>query len=381
MSIHLGTDAAAGYGLEAHDVAGLDTPLAGTGNYRFCERVLGARFRRGDEAQKIILAPAVDGRYVGEGGLALRESTRLVEHDGIYARDVLECRGVLDEDVVLRPNARAYRHGGRGRQAQSIGAGDHHRRDRESHRRDGGSATQEVPGEEGDDAGADGQDHQVLSGAVGKPLAGGLGVLRLLDEIHDLGESGVRTDCGGPKADAAAAVDRAGNDRISGPLGEGNALPRDQRLVYARLAHYDLAVHGHLVAGPKHDGVIETHLAAGDLHLFAVPDNGRLRRHEIEERPKGVVGTAPGAHLHPVAEEDEGDEHGGGLVERLAAEEGDQDAEEIGCEYTCRDEDAHVEGAAAQRVVGTGDEDPSRVEDDRGGEQQHDDVLAEPERG
>src|SRR5215203_5632476 len=107
VSIHRGTYAAAGYGLEARGVAGLDTHLAGTSNYRFCERVLGVLLSRGHEAQKIILAPAVNGRYVGEGGLALRESARLVEHNGIGARDVLKGRRVLDQDVVPRPDARA----------------------------------------------------------------------------------------------------------------------------------------------------------------------------------------------------------------------------------------------------------------------------------
>ena len=71
-------------------------------------------------------------------------------------------------------------------------------------------------------------------------------------------------------------------------------------------------------------------------------DHSRLRRHEVEERPQGVVGAAPGAHLHPVPKEDEGDQHGRRLVERFSAEEGDQDAEQVGCEHARGDEHAHV---------------------------------------
>src|SRR5215212_11763432 len=115
------------------------------------------------------------------------------------------------------------------------------------------------------------------------PLARSLGILGLLDEVHDLGECGVSADGGGPEAYASAAVDRSGDNRVSGTLRDRNALPRDQSLVYARLAVRDLAVHGHLVAGPEHNGVVETHLAARDGHLFAVPDHRRLRRHEVEE--------------------------------------------------------------------------------------------------
>src|SRR5215203_3236945 len=326
MAIHLRPDSVTGYGLEARGVSWLYAPLAGAGDYGLGQRVLRVLLGRGDEPKEVLLAPAVRGEDVGQGRLTLRKGTCLVEDDSVYARDVLEGGRVLDQDVVPGSDARAHGHGGRRRQAEGVGASDHHRRDGERHGRNGRGATEEVPGEEGDDAGADGQDHQVLCGPVGQPLARSLGVLGLLDEIDDLGQRRVRADGGGPEAHATAAVYRARDHGVSGPLGDGNALPRDQRLVYARLAHYDLAVHGHLVAGPEHNGLVEAHLAAGYLHLFAVPDHPRLRRHEVEERPEGVAGAAPGAHLHPVAEEYEGDQHGGGLVERLAAQKGDQDA-------------------------------------------------------
>ena len=58
-------------------------------------------------------------------------------------------------------------------------------------------------------------------------------------------------------------------------------------------------------------------------------------------------------------EEDEGDEHGRRLVEGLATQEGDQDAEEVGREHARGDEHAHVERAAPQRMVRAGDEDPT----------------------
>ena len=251
MAIHLRPDAVAGYGLEPRGVADLDAPLAGARDYGLGQRVLGVLLGRGDEPQEVVLAPAIQGEDVGEGGLTLGEGAGLVEDDGVYARYVLEGGRVLDQDVVPRSDAGAYGHGGRGRQAQGVGAGDDDGRDRERHGRYGRSAPEEVPGEEGDDAGADGQDHQVLRGAVGQPLARGLGVLRLLDEVHDLGERGVRADGGGPEAHAAAAVDRAGDHRVPGALGDRHALARHERLVYARLALRDLAVHGHLVAGPR----------------------------------------------------------------------------------------------------------------------------------
>src|SRR5215203_1689976 len=142
-------------------------------------------------------------------------------------------------------------------------------------------------------------------------------------------------------------------------LAHRHALPRHQSFVYARLALYHLAIDGHLVAWSQDHGVIEPDLAAGDRHLFAVPYHDRLTWHEVEESPKGVVGAAPGAHLHPVPKEDEGDEHCCCLVEGLTAEEGYQDAEEVCSEHARGDEHAHVEGSPPQRMVSARDKDPT----------------------
>ena len=57
--------------------------------------------------------------------------------------------------------------------------------------------------------------------------------------------------------------------------------------------------------------------------------------------------------------EDEGDEHGRRFVERFSAEEGDQDAEEVGGEHAGCDEHAHVERTPPQRMVSARDEDPT----------------------
>src|SRR5215217_6927067 len=128
-----------------------------------------------------------------------------------------------------------------------------------------------------------------------------------MHQMHDLGERGVRTDGRGPTADAAAAVYRSGDHRVPRALGDRNALPCHQRLVDAGLTLRNLSVNRHLVTGPEDDGVAELHLAARDGYFFAVPDDGCLRWHEVEERSQCIVGATPGAHLHPVPEEDEGD--------------------------------------------------------------------------
>src|SRR5215204_4810413 len=99
----------------------------------------------GNESQKIILAPAVQGVDVRERGLAFGEGAGLIQDDGFYARDVLQGGCVLDQDVVPRSDAGAYGHGGWGRQAQGVWAGDDDRRDRERHSRYGRCASEKIP--------------------------------------------------------------------------------------------------------------------------------------------------------------------------------------------------------------------------------------------
>src|SRR3989304_2594269 len=71
-------------------------------------------------------------------------------------------------------------------------------------------------------------------------------------------------------------------------------------------------------------------LAGGNCPSRAGAHPPRLRRHQVEEGLQRVGGAAAGAHLHPVAEEDEGDQHRRRLVERLAGVERRDDAPEQG---------------------------------------------------
>ena len=86
MPVHLGTDAVAGYGLKPCNVTDLDAPLASPGDYGLGQWVLGALFRRGDEAQEVILAPVTKSEDIREGGLPFGEGAGLVEDDGLHLR-------------------------------------------------------------------------------------------------------------------------------------------------------------------------------------------------------------------------------------------------------------------------------------------------------
>src|SRR6266542_498935 len=155
--------------------------------------------------------------------------------------------------------------------------------------------------------------------AVGQALAGRLGVLRLLDQLDDLGEGRVGPDLGGPHPQGPVLVDGRADDLVAWLLVERQALAGDHRLVDLAVAVDHLAVHRHLRSRAHQQQVADLHLRGRQLDRFAVTDDQRPGRGEVEQGADGVVGAAPCAHLEPVAQQHEGGKDGGGLVEDLAA--------------------------------------------------------------
>ena len=107
---------------------------------------------------------------------------------------------------MLGGNAGADRDRSGCRQPERIGTGDHHGRDRECQRCAKRGAQNEIPDNEGDHAGADGQHDQILRGLVGDTLARCLGVLGLLHQLHNLRHSRIGANLRRAEAQAAAAV-------------------------------------------------------------------------------------------------------------------------------------------------------------------------------
>ena len=99
--------------------------------------------------------------------------------------------------------------------------------------------------------------HQPERRPVGEPLAGGLRVLSLLDELDDLGERGVRADRRGAGAQGAPAVDGGTDERGARALRHGHALAGHHRLVDVARALEHLGVDRHLRARPDQQQVAD----------------------------------------------------------------------------------------------------------------------------
>ena len=116
----------------------------------------------------------------------------------------------------------------------------------------------------------------------------------------------------------SALIGRA-DDLAARGLVHRQALPGDHRLVDLGLAVLDDPVDRDLRAGPDQQQVTGDDLGGGHLDLAAVAEHHRPGWGEVEQGADGVVGAAAGAHLEPVPEQHERGQHGGGLVEHLAA--------------------------------------------------------------
>ena len=182
------------------------------------------------------------------------------------------------------------------------------------------------------------------------------------------------------RAKRSVPVDGGADEPVAGALVDRHALAGHHRLVHVALAVDDLGVHRHLCARADEEVVADDHFAGRHLDRLAAADHHGHRRRQVEQRADRLVGAAAGAHLQPVAEQDERGEEGGRLVEHLAVDpEGHGDRVRPAGADGDRDEDHHVQRAVAQRLGRAAEEDGGRVEDDRQAEQQLEDVGREAE--
>ena len=212
-----------------------------------------------------------------------------------------------------------------------------------------------------DDARADRQNHQILRRLVGQALPRRLGVLRPLHQLHDLRQRGVGADLRRPEADAAAAVDRAGDHGVAWPLGDGHALAGDQRFVDA----------GFAVDAPRRRPAPCRPAGAAQCRRPRTSLLGIVRSwpSRITVACGGTrSNSARSASLVPRRERISIQWPNSTNVTSIAAasknvsppRDGDQHAEHVGGEHAGRDQHAHIEHAPPQRLVGAGDETSSR---------------------
>ena len=85
------------------------------------------------------------------------------------------------------------------------------------------------------------------------------------------------------------ATTRYRDHQVARSLGDWYTLAGDQRLVDARLALGDFAIHRHLVPRLEHDDIVHLHITAWDGQLLASAQHGGLWRRQVEQRVQRLV--------------------------------------------------------------------------------------------
>ena len=122
---------------------------------------------------------------------------------------------------------------------------------------------EQEPGDEGEPATGQCDEHQPEGGPVGEALPGSLGVLGLLDELDDLRQGGVGADLGGAHPQRAVAVDRGADDGRGRLLVHRQAFAGDHGLVHFAVAVLDDPVDRDLRAGTYQQQVAGDDLGGG----------------------------------------------------------------------------------------------------------------------
>ena len=177
---------------------------------------------------------------------------------------------------------------------------------------------QEQPPGTGDDRQRHDRRHENKAHVVGQPGDGRLGALRLAHQLDDPRQGRIRTDALGPHDERTGRVHRAARHRTAHAHRDGHGLAGQHGGVHAGRAACYYPVNRNPPAG-LHLQIVP-HAHGLDRNLFGLirlvgggQAQGRFRG-QIHEGPDGVGHAEPRNGLQVLAERDERNQHGGGLI-------------------------------------------------------------------
>ena len=226
--------------------------------------------------------------------------------------------------------------------------------------------------------------HEHRGDAVGQTGHRRLAALRLLHQPHDLHQHRVGPHLLGLHVEGPGLVDGGAHHRIARADLDRHGLAGEHGLVDARVALGHAAVHRHPLARPDQEPIarryrLERHrLGVAALHAMG---HARAQVEQAAHRPRGA---GPRLGLEHPAEQDQDDDHGGGVEVDVRGDPGGEEPAgphrggervEVGRERPHADQQVHVGGAPSDPGPGAAHERPTRPPLDRGREQELDQVL------
>ena len=363
-AVHHRPDAVAGDRLELARGRDLEAPLLRTLHDPLRDRVLAVTLHGGGQPERLVLRQIPGGDDVHDAELTARERTGLVEDDGVDVPGLLEPAPVAHQQPVPRAERRRDRDDERDGEPERVRARDDQHRDRPLDG-EGAGRVRDQPRDQGERARTDRDERQPERRAVGQRLSPRARGLRLLDEPHDPGERRLLARLRDLDPERAAAVDRATDDLVARPLVDRPGLTRDHRLVHRAAALAHDAVRRHARTRPHQHDVSLRELGDGHLLRFAIHDAERGRGEQLGQLVECAARLLDAPHLHPVAEQHDGDERGQLPPERRAREaERDRGAEDKRDRDRERDQRHHPRRAVAKLARRPPDEHPPAVEED-----------------
>ena len=322
----------------------------------FAQRMLRAHFDRRSKPQQRLVVKIAQGHDIGDIGFTARQRTRFVEHHGVELAGTLQHLGTADEDTGLGALADAdHQRGGR-RHAKRAGAGD------DEHGDEGEKPLREIardpPAEEGEEGDNHHRGDEVARHLVGNALHLRSARLRFFDQPDDLRQRGILADTRRLEMKQPTLVERPANDGRPRLLDDGHRLARQQRLIDRRTAFDHFAVGWYSLARAYDNDLFGHDRLSRNLCFNTVTDdmcNRWPKVHQLAHRRRGALLDDL---FHVSAEQDEGDDDGRNLEIDVALL--DLHRQNIGCEHhgdtveighgrTERDQEIHVDRAAADR--------------------------------
>ena len=288
-------------------------------------------FQTGGQAQHLFCGHLVVAGYLAHGRRCLGERARLVEHDNVGFRHMLEVARALHGEAALGAFALRGHNGDAARKAQRAGVVDHQRGSRFGEVARGcrhNVRKQEVPR------------HQLVGHGLDVLLVGALQCLGLLNHRNDGAQLAFLRVAGNANEDLAFLNRSTGIHGVALLAHDGQRLAGKRALVYARFAGDHLTVGGDLATQAHYHGVAVLQLADGDLALNVAFHHGGGAGNVEQRANQAAFAAALGVVFQDFAHLQQ--EDGAACGCRLALDEAHGNGGAV--------QHGHVKAAMAQRI-------------------------------
>ena len=290
-AVERGGEAVARQGRELAYFGGADVGFLGLLQYRAGKRMLALLFKRVSHRDKLVLAYALGGQYIGHLGFAGGYRAGLVEGDDIHLARFLKRDGGFEQYALLGALAVADHYGDGRRKTKRAGAAyDKHRN--AACKGEPYVASDDEPYRCGYHRNADDHGNEHARNLIGDLRDGRLRGGGVADHLDDLGKRRILAHTGGLAFDEAGLVDRRGGDHVADGLVNRYAFAGEGGFIDSAVTFGNDAVNRYVFAGAHNEEVALADLIDGNLRLLSVAyDDGCFggKLHKALERVRGFA--------------------------------------------------------------------------------------------